>query len=131
MNANFLSNYDFDRNVSYISKVELESGDYPSINDTKEFNSLIRNLFINMSHELKTPVNVMYSAIQAIGINCEDCSVNRKRAYIKSMKQNQSQKIRKLLQEIKTLSSDLPKGKRNQISNRCDKISSTIRKMKS
>ena len=38
MNANFLSNYDFDRNVSYISKVELESGDYPSINNTKEFN---------------------------------------------------------------------------------------------
>lgn len=32
--------------------------------------------------------------------------------------------------EIKTLTSDLPPGKRNQISNRCDKISSTIRKMK-
>lgn len=32
--------------------------------------------------------------------------------------------------EIKSLSSDLPQGKRNQISNRCDKISSTIKKMK-
>lgn len=32
--------------------------------------------------------------------------------------------------EIKSLSSDLPQGKRNQISNRCDKISLTIKKMK-
>ena len=32
--------------------------------------------------------------------------------------------------EIKSLTSDLPQGKRNQISNRCDKISSTIKKMK-
>ena len=32
--------------------------------------------------------------------------------------------------EIKSISCDLPQGKRNQISNRCDKISSTIKKMK-
>lgn len=42
------------------------------LNDTKEFNSLIRGFFINMSHELKTPINVMYSAIQAINMELND-----------------------------------------------------------
>ena len=46
------------------------------------------------------------------------------------MKPKYNETIRKVLMEIKSLSSDLPKGKRNQISNRCDKISSTIKKMK-
>ena len=46
------------------------------------------------------------------------------------MKPKYKETIRKVLMEIKTLTSDLPPGKRNQISNRCDKISSTIRKMK-
>ena len=31
--------------------------------------------------------------------------------------------------EIRSLTSDLPQGKRNQISNRLDKISSTIKKI--
>ena len=46
------------------------------------------------------------------------------------MKPKYNETIRKVLMEIKSLTSDLPQGKRNQISNRCDKISSTIKKMK-
>ena len=46
------------------------------------------------------------------------------------MKPKYNETIRKVLLEIKSLSSDLPQGKRNQISNRCDKISATIKKMK-
>lgn len=46
------------------------------------------------------------------------------------MKPKYNETIRKVLMEIKSISSDLPQGKRNQISNRCDKISSTIKKMK-
>ena len=64
------------------------------LNDTKEFNSLIRNFFINMSHELKTPVNVIYSAIQAIEMNYDDYNVNRNKVYVKSMKQNCLRMIR-------------------------------------
>lgn len=46
------------------------------------------------------------------------------------MKPKYNETIWKVLAEIKDLSRDLPQGKRNQISNRCDKISSTIKKMK-
>jgi hypothetical protein len=46
------------------------------------------------------------------------------------MKPKYNETIWKVLAEIKDLSKELPQGKRNQISNRCDKISSTIKKMK-
>lgn len=46
------------------------------------------------------------------------------------MKPKYNETIWKVLAEIKDLSRELPQGKRNQISNRCDKISSTIKKMK-
>lgn len=45
------------------------------------------------------------------------------------MKPKYNETIWKVLAEIKDLSKELPQGKRNQISNRCDKISSTIKKM--
>lgn len=67
------------------------------LNDTKEFNSLIRGFFINMSHELKTPINVMYSAIQAINMELNDDgirNINRDKLYIRSMKQNCLRMIR-------------------------------------
>ncbi|MGO5137722.1 sensor histidine kinase [Clostridium butyricum] len=67
------------------------------LNETKEFNMLIRSFFINMSHELKTPITVMYSAIQAIDLNIQKYnsdSVERDREYIKNMKQNCLRMIR-------------------------------------
>ncbi|MFL0194371.1 ATP-binding protein [Clostridium sp. WILCCON 0269] len=61
------------------------------LNETKEFNSLIMDFFINMSHEIKTPVNVIYVAIQTMEIylnkyNNED--IIKCRSYLKTMKQN-------------------------------------------
>lgn len=67
------------------------------LNETKEFNSLIRGLFINMSHELKTPINVMYSAIQAINMDLNNDgirNISRDKLYIRSMKQNCLRMIR-------------------------------------
>lgn len=61
------------------------------LNKTKEFNFLIRNFFTNMSHELKTPVNVIYSAIQMIGMDLQECnetSIEKRELYLKVMKQN-------------------------------------------
>lgn len=40
------------------------------------------------------------------------------------------EQVRRILQEIKALTRDLPAGKRNMISNRCDKISLIVKKMK-
>ncbi|ALB45675.1 PAS domain-containing sensor histidine kinase [Clostridium beijerinckii] len=61
------------------------------LNESREFNNLIMNFFTNMSHELKTPVNVIYSAVQTVNIyfgnynleNIEKCKL-----YFKTMKQN-------------------------------------------
>lgn len=47
------------------------------------------------------------------------------------MKPKYNETIRKLLLEIKELTKDLPQGRRNKISNRLDKINSTIKKIQS
>ncbi|WP_294406868.1 PAS domain-containing sensor histidine kinase [uncultured Clostridium sp.] len=86
------------RNEKKIEKLKSDmEKNIKILNDTKEFNVLIRNFFINMSHELKTPVNVMYSAIQALNVDFEEydeVNKSRDRAYIKSMKQNCLRMIR-------------------------------------
>lgn len=86
------------RNEKKIEKLKLDmQKNIKILNDTKEFNVLIRNFFINMSHELKTPVNVMYSAIQALNVDFEEydeSNRNKDREYIKSMKQNCLRMIR-------------------------------------
>lgn len=61
------------------------------LNETREFNIIIRDFFTNMSHELKTPVNVIYVAIQTINMNLDNYkldNINKCKSYLKIMKQN-------------------------------------------
>lgn len=59
------------------------------LNESKEFNDIIRKFFTNMSHELKTPVNVIYSAVQTINLDkFKDEDEKKFQSYLKVMKQN-------------------------------------------
>ncbi|AWI04564.1 sensor histidine kinase [Clostridium drakei] len=67
------------------------------LNETREFNVLITEFFTNMSHELKTPVNVIYAAIQTINMfldNYKIDNINKFKSYLKTMKQNCLRMIR-------------------------------------
>ena len=67
------------------------------LNETREFNILIMNFFTNISHELKTPVNVIYVAIQTINMYLDEYemeNINKCRSYLKTMKQNCMRMIR-------------------------------------
>ncbi|PRR84315.1 ATP-binding protein [Clostridium vincentii] len=68
------------------------------LNETREFNSIIIDFFTNMSHELKTPVNVIYGAIQTIDMHLDnynlDSNIDKCKSYLKIMKQNCLRMIR-------------------------------------
>ncbi|WP_297420182.1 ATP-binding protein [Clostridium sp.] len=67
------------------------------LNETREFNNLIMDFFTNMSHELKTPVNVIYVAIQTINMHLDNYdlySIDKCKSYLKTMKQNCKRMIR-------------------------------------
>lgn len=67
------------------------------LNETREFNNLITNFFTNMSHELKTPVNVIYAAIQTINLYLDDYTSDNSvkcKSYLRTMKQNCLRMIR-------------------------------------
>lgn len=67
------------------------------LNETREFNALITDFFINISHELKTPVNVIYAAIQTINVylnNYDLKNINKCKSYLRVMKQNCLRMIR-------------------------------------
>lgn len=61
------------------------------LNETREFNIIIRDFFTNMSHELKTPVNVIYVAIQTINMCLDNYNldnIKKCKSYLQIMKQN-------------------------------------------
>lgn len=67
------------------------------LNETREFNTLIMNFFTNMSHELKTPVNVIYAAIQTIDMHLDSYkleNITKCKSYLKTIKQNCKRMIR-------------------------------------
>ena len=67
------------------------------LNETREFNTLITEFFINISHEIKTPINIIYTAIQTIEMyltNYNDRDIGKCKEYIKTMKQNCFRMIR-------------------------------------
>ncbi|CAI3242152.1 Two-component sensor histidine kinase [Clostridium neonatale] len=86
---------------------------------TKEFNLLIRNFFTNMSHELKTPINVIYSGVQMITMDLQlpnENKILRSKAYLKTMKKNCLRIIRLInnfLDTTKLESGSIKLSKRN------------------
>ncbi|NOW04551.1 sensor histidine kinase [Clostridium beijerinckii] len=91
----------FLRDITSEKKVESLQEDIEKklklLNESREFNNLIMNFFTNMSHELKTPVNVIYSAVQTIRIYLDDYNLGNSKkckSYLKTMKQNCLRMIR-------------------------------------
>lgn len=67
------------------------------LNETREFNNLITEFFTNISHELKTPVNVIYTAIQSTNMYLQsynDENIDKCKDFLKIMKQNCFRMIR-------------------------------------
>lgn len=61
------------------------------LNESRELNRLITEFLSNIAHELKTPLNVIFSAIQVIGLYknyTKEEFVNKQDKYLKIMKQN-------------------------------------------
>lgn len=61
------------------------------LNETREYNVLVTEFFTNISHELKTPVNVIYAALQAMNTyldNYSEENIEKCKSYSKMMKQN-------------------------------------------
>ncbi|GEA30809.1 PAS domain-containing sensor histidine kinase [Clostridium diolis] len=85
----------FLRDITSEKKVESLQEDIEKnlklLNESREFNNLIMDFFTNMSHELKTPVNVIYSAVQTVDVyfgNYNLENMKKCKLYFKTMKQN-------------------------------------------
>ncbi|MCC9294273.1 HAMP domain-containing histidine kinase [Clostridium sp. WLY-B-L2] len=61
------------------------------LNESQELNKKITEFISNISHELKTPLNVIFSAIQVLAL-CKDYTdknyINKQSKYLEIMKQN-------------------------------------------
>ena len=83
--------YDITPEIQYNLLKENAEDNLKLLNETKEFNVLITEFFTNISHEIKTPVNVIYAAIQAINMYIEKYDTidgNKCKSYLATMKQN-------------------------------------------
>lgn len=60
------------------------------LNETRELNKLITEFFSNISHELKTPLNVIFAGVQTLNLynNNFEGNVQKRSKYLCMMKQN-------------------------------------------
>lgn len=61
------------------------------LNETIAYNKYITDFFSNISHEFKTPLNIIFSSVQLLNIyieNDEPMGILKKKEYLNSMKQN-------------------------------------------
>jgi PAS domain S-box-containing protein len=58
------------------------------LNETRELNKLITEFFSNISHEFKTPLNIIFSAVQLLSVQNSTKFATNKDKYLKIMKQN-------------------------------------------
>lgn len=58
------------------------------LNETQEQNKFITEFFSNISHELKTPLNVIFSSLQLLNVYDDDAFVKNRKKYLEIMKQN-------------------------------------------
>ncbi|GKU26984.1 sensor histidine kinase [Clostridium folliculivorans] len=67
------------------------------LNETIEENKLVTEFFSNISHELKTPLNIIFSSLQMLDLynNSSDADIiKKKKNYILAMKQNSYRLLR-------------------------------------
>ncbi|MBX4259494.1 HAMP domain-containing histidine kinase [Clostridium estertheticum] len=67
------------------------------LNETKEHNKFITEFFCNISHELKTPLNVIFASLQMMNMyneSTEEKIIEKRRKYLQIMKKNSNRLIR-------------------------------------
>ncbi|NFE40026.1 PAS domain-containing sensor histidine kinase [Clostridium botulinum] len=58
------------------------------LNESREYNKLITEFLSNISPELKTPLNVIFTAVQLLGFYEKDVDYEKQDKYLKLIKQN-------------------------------------------
>ncbi|CAL81889.1 PAS domain-containing sensor histidine kinase [Clostridium botulinum] len=58
------------------------------LNESREYNKLITEFLSNISHELKTPLNVIFTAVQLLDFYEKDVDYEKQDKYLKLIKQN-------------------------------------------
>jgi PAS domain S-box-containing protein len=92
--------------ITYEKQVETLQKDAQKnielLNETREFNKLITEFFSNISHELKTPLNIIFSSIQLLKLynrSSENKLLQNKDKYLDIMKQN-SYRLMRLINNL-------------------------------
>lgn len=67
------------------------------LNESQEYNKHIIEFFSNISHELKTPLNIIFSSVHMLGLyndNKDDSIIDKRKDYLQIVKQNSYRLIR-------------------------------------